>query len=131
MGSKRRRQTYTRTSKSIVTVLAICGYLFGLFYFYIRAAQKLPYNDWHYYWWDKSVGGSVILWLLVLLHSKDKGLILPVFIFACVRFIFDVQSKYTGITVQNTTYLAISFIVFSFWMGIVTLNRFRLLHKHL
>lgn len=89
---------------------AVVGYLVGLLLFYTYASVfREPAQVYLYYGWDKSFGGGFLLWLAVYSLTKDKHLVMPVLILSIMRFVWEIISYFTGITVINTQAIAILF----------------------
>jgi hypothetical protein len=91
--------------------VAISLYLTGLLMFYSFAAFEITYWSWLYYGWDKLFGCSALLWYVVLIHTKEKHLVKPVFVFSIIRFLWEIMSYFTGVTVSNEIAIAVLFIL--------------------
>lgn len=90
--------------------LAIAGFLLGLLVFYLAATFDTRLWDWTYYLWDKSFGGGVAVWYAIYALSRDRVAI-PVLVFSIIRLIWEIISYFTGVSVNNTKYIAIGFVV--------------------
>lgn len=90
----------------------IVGYLVGLLVFYTFAAFHLPIWPIVYYLWDKSVGGSVMGWAVVYKYAKEYRVYTAyVLLLATIRFIWEIISLLTRLSVNNSWGVAVLFIV--------------------
>ncbi len=95
-------------------------YIMGLFVFYTAATfdsyENLP--EWIYYWWAKLL--DVLLFITVYNHvpTKWKAPLKPVIYFSIIRFVWDIISYITGLSVTNSIWVAFLFMVLTallFW----------------
>ena len=89
----------------------IVGYLLGLLVFYTFAAFHEPVWAIVYYLWDKSVGGSFIGWAVIYKYAKDYRVYTAyTLLLATTRFVWEIISAITGLSVNNSWAISILFI---------------------
>jgi len=77
---------------------------------------------WAYYIWDKSAGGGCLTWYCIYKLYYRKNVVLPVVAFSFIRFIWEIISACTGITVNNEIAIAVLFLALVVVTGYLTLN---------
>lgn len=92
----------------------ISAHLLGLFTFNLFGVLNLPWTT-AYFFWDKSVGGGFLVWLLIykLTHKADRWMIRPVLVISIFRFIWQAVSYIVGWNINNQWWLALFFILLS------------------
>jgi len=96
-----------------VIKVAVVWFLMGLLFFYTAAVFKsydaLP--NWIYYCWAKF--DSVLMWIVVyeLCRRDMRKIIFPVLIFSIIRFIWDIVSFFTGVSVNNSSAVGFLFML--------------------
>jgi uncharacterized Tic20 family protein len=104
---------------------AMLAYLFGLLAFYVLARFGVDVWDWGYYIWDKAAGGSVLVWwALMKSNNRYRKQIKMVLMFSMLRFVWEVVSFFTGLSVNNVVAVSVLFIV------IVTVISYLCLHEN-
>lgn len=89
----------------------IVGYLIGLLVFYTFAAFHQPVWAIVYYLWDKSVGGGFIGWAVIYKYAKDYRVYTAyTLLLATIRFVWEIISAITGLSVNNSWAVSILFI---------------------
>lgn len=101
---------------------AIAIYLVGLLVFYTLAVDNIPAWRGSYYLWDKMCGGGWLLWYVIYINCKERQIVAPVLWFSVIRFIWEIVSLITGITVSNEWAIAIMFIILVALTGYVCLH---------
>lgn len=109
--------------------LALSGYILGMITWYTSAIFGY-YNDWvwAYYWWDKLFGASVFAWLTIYfcLDKMRKRIVLPLVLFLIVRFVWDIISYFTGVSVNNEWGVAALFLAL---IGVISYYAFKQFQK--
>lgn len=102
--------------------IVISLYLVGLCIFYTAAIEHSRPWALAYYLWDKSVGGGFMLWYCIHFLYSHKMITRPIVLFSLVRFIWELVSALTGISVNNSAIVAVLFLILSLVTGFLILK---------
>ena len=94
--------------------ITMAWFLIGLVVFYTMATfPSLQYNNWShtYYIWSKA--NDMLLAVTILFRPKQYRIIIPVIFFMGIRFVWEIISIITGVSVNNTKAIGILFIILS------------------
>ena len=115
--------------------ISVFVYCAGLFIFYLMGSfsmyDSLP--NWLYYLWDKSFGAGFFVWLTLYcnVYKSDRKIIAPIVFFSLIRFIWDIISSLTNVSVNNENVVAVLFILLLVPMYVLTLTKGNFLDKWL
>jgi hypothetical protein len=108
--------------KAAVALYCLCllaFYLMGSFSYY----HALP--DWLYYWWATFCGGSFLSWtvIYVLMPLPHRHNVASIVLFSAIRFLWDVISYFSGLSINNGQVVAFLFLILIVVMSVLTLKR--------
>lgn len=92
--------------------VAISAYVMGLLVFYVCAAFDMYYWYIIYFGWSKLFDCGLFFWLSIYyILPKERKVIKWLLYFSVIRFLWDIQSFFTGLGVNNEVWMAILFLV--------------------
>lgn len=92
--------------------VAIYVYIFGLLTFYLFATFNRRAWDIVYFGWSKLGDCGFIFWLaLFYILPKERYVLKWLLYFSGIRFIWDIQSFFTGLGVNNEQWMAVLFLL--------------------
>lgn len=93
--------------------LAIAWYLIGLLVFLTKGQFNLHSPEWDkgYYLWDKLKDVIFIAAIIKPIPFSIRWAVKPIFVYAIIRFIWEIISTFTGLTVNNPKVMGILFIL--------------------
>lgn len=108
----------------MIIKIAIALYIIPLFCFYTFLAFGKDYTDAIYFFWDKSVTGSFLSWLVIYkLAGEQSKYVAAVLVFAFIRLVWEVISHFTEITATNDWRIASLFIFLCVVTGYLIFNK--------
>ena len=112
--------------------ILITGYLIGIMFFYSVAVFELPKWAFIYYSWDKLLDGGVFAWAALYDLSKQpiRPVIKPIFLFSVIRFLWEVVSYFTGVSINNEWVVALLFLILLCVIALITFIEFDKHEKH-
>lgn len=91
---------------------AIYVYVLGLLVFYVFAIFNTPAWGIVYFSWSKVADCGFLFWLaLFYILPKERSVIKWLLYFSVVRLVWDFQSFFTGLGVNNESWMAILFLM--------------------
>lgn len=91
---------------------SIICYIVGLLIFYVCAIFDTYAWDVAYFGWNKLFDCGFMFWMSLYLILKEERKVLKWLVrFAGIRFIWDTQSFYTGIGINNEFWMAVLFLI--------------------
>lgn len=102
--------------------VAITVYIMGLLTFYVAASFNTKLWDIAYFGWDKVADCGILFWWFLYSIPQYKRIVKWLFVFSIIRFIFDVQYVFTGISVNNEVLVAFLFLILIIIVGVLTLR---------
>lgn len=112
---------------------AIVLYILGLITFYTCAVFDTMAWDWTYFAWSKIADIGIMGWgcLYYNLKSDKRHLVKWLFCFSIIRFIFDIQTLFTGVGVNNEVVVAALFLILILVVCIFSFREFKKFNKHI
>jgi hypothetical protein len=96
----------------MILAVTISGYIIGLFVFYLFASFGQRAWDMSYFGWAKIFDVGLLMWAYLYFNGSTsmRKLAKWLYYFAVLRFVFDIQTFFTGVGVNNEPFVAILFV---------------------
>jgi len=101
---------------------AIWCYVGGLLIFYLCAVFNTYVWDIVYFGWSKLADCGFLFWGVLYYKTEFRSYVKWLYYFSILRFVFDIQSFYTHVGVNNQWFVGLSFLALLSIVGYMSLK---------